>query len=166
MDGSLDRCTSFFSVPLRYDAVVSPCRLFSRGHDHVIETSRVDHYRTPCYHRRIVPLVPTSVGWDDRCISVEVQNRNPSAVLPLPSFTCFWARRCRRSCFPLRLVFGQPATSPSLPLLRPLAEQAVSPSSSTTSRWSLEEDRDKKPSLHRRPWLSSWRCSSPSTGRL
>jgi hypothetical protein len=62
--------------------------------------------------------------------------------------------------------FGQPATSPSLSLLRPLAEQVVSPSSSTTSRRSSGEDREKNPNLHRRPCLSSWRCSSPSVGRL
>jgi hypothetical protein len=46
--------------------------LFSRDHDHVAEASRADHYRAPCCHRRIASLVPTSVGWDDRCISVEV----------------------------------------------------------------------------------------------
>jgi hypothetical protein len=42
---------------------------------------------------------------------------NPSVLLLLPSF-CFRARQCRCSCFPLRLVFGHPATSPSPPLLR------------------------------------------------
>jgi hypothetical protein len=51
-------------------------------------------------------------------------------------------------------------------LLCPLAEQAVSPSSSTTSIRSSEQDREKNPILYRRPWLSSWRRSSPSAGRL
>jgi hypothetical protein len=149
-----------------YDAVASPCHLFSRGHDHVAETSRADHYRALCGNRRIAPLVPTSVGWDDRCILLSYKKGNPSAVLPLPSLACFRPRQCRRSCFPLRLVFGQPATSPSLPLLRPLAEQVISTSSSTTCGRSSEEDREKDLSLHHRPWLSSWRCSSPSVGRL
>jgi hypothetical protein len=149
-------------VPRWYDAVVSPCHLFSRGHDHVVETSRADHYRAPCGNRR----VPTSVSWDDRCVPLNYKKGNPSAVLPLPSLACFRARQCRRSCFsPLRLVFGQPATSPSLTLLRPLTEQAVSPSSLTTSRRSLKKT-EEEPQLQRRPWLNSWRCSSPSVGRL
>jgi hypothetical protein len=50
---------------------------------------------------------------------------SPPVVLPLPSLSCFRARQCSHSCFPLRLVFGHPATSPSLPLLRPLLEQAI-----------------------------------------
>jgi hypothetical protein len=122
---SSDRWTPFFSVPRWYDAVASHCHLFSRHHDHVAETSRADHYRALCGHRQIAPLVPTSVGWDDRCIPLSYKKRNPSTVLPLPSLAYLRARQCRRSCSPLRLVFGQPATSPSPSLLRPLAEQAV-----------------------------------------
>jgi hypothetical protein len=114
-------------VPRWYDAVASPCHLFSRSHDHVVETSRADHYRALCFHCRIAPLIPTSVGWDDRCVPLSYKKGNPSAMLPLPSLTFLRARQCRHSCFPLRLVFGQPATSPSLSLLRPLAEKAVSP---------------------------------------
>jgi hypothetical protein len=111
-----DRWTPFFSVPRWYDAVVSPCHLFSRGHDHVAETSRADHYRAPCGHHWIALLVPTSVGWDDHCILLSYKKRNPSTVLPLPSLAYLRARQCRRSFLPLRLVFGQPAISPS-PLL-------------------------------------------------
>jgi hypothetical protein len=91
---------------------------------------------------------------------------NPPAALLLPSLACLRARLCRRSCFPFRLVFGHPATSPSLPLLRPVTEQAVSSSSSTTSRRSSGEDQEKNPRLHHRPWLSSWTCLSPSVGHL
>jgi hypothetical protein len=45
-----------------------PCHLASRDHDHVTGTSRVDHYRAPCGNRQTTPLVPTLVGWDDRCV--------------------------------------------------------------------------------------------------
>jgi hypothetical protein len=123
----------------------TPCHLFSRGHDHVVETSRANHYRAPCGHRRIAPLVPTSVGWDDRCVPLSYKKGDPPAVLPLLSLACFRARHCRHSCFPLRLVFGQPATSPSLPLLRLLAGQAISPSSSTTSRRSSKKTERRTP---------------------
>jgi hypothetical protein len=64
---SSDRWTTFFSAPRWYDAAASPCHLFTRDHDHVAKTSRVDYYRAPCGNRRIAPLVPTSDGWDDRC---------------------------------------------------------------------------------------------------
>jgi hypothetical protein len=161
----LDRWTPFVSVPRWYDAVALRCHLFSRVHDHIVETSRADHYRAPCSNRRIAPLVPTPVGWDDRWVPLRYKRGNPSAVLQLPSLACFRARQGRRSCFPLA-SFGQPATSPSPLLLRPLIEQAVSPSSSTTSRRSSEEDRGKNLGLHRRPYLNSWRRSSPSIGRL
>jgi hypothetical protein len=147
-----------------YDAVASPCHPFFHGHDHVTETSWADHYRHLCGHHWIAPLVPTSVGWDDRCVLLRYNKGNPPAVLPLPSIAYFRARQYHHSCFPLSLVFSQPATSPSLSLLHPLAEQVVSPSSSTTSRRSSEEDREKNPNLHLRPWLSSWRCSGPSAG--
>jgi hypothetical protein len=70
---------------------------------------------------------------------------NPPAVLPLPSLACFQARQRRHSCFPLRLVFGHPATSPSLPLLHPLAEQVVLLSSSTTSRRSWKKTERRTP---------------------
>jgi hypothetical protein len=65
---SSNRWTPFFSVPRWYDVVASLCHLFSRSHDHVAENSRADHYRAPCGHRRIAPLVPTLVGWDDCCV--------------------------------------------------------------------------------------------------
>jgi hypothetical protein len=132
-------------VPRWYDAVASPCHLFSRDHDHIAETSRAGHYRAPCGNRRIAPLVPTSVGWDDRCILLSYKKGNHSAVLPLPSLACFRARHCRHSCFPLQLVFGQPTTSPSPLSLRPVAEQAVSPSSSSTSRRSSKKTERRTP---------------------
>jgi hypothetical protein len=81
---SLDRWTPLFSVPRWYDAVASPCHLFSLGHDHVAETSRVDHYRAPCGHCQIALLVPILVGWDDRCVPLRYKKGNPPAVLPLP----------------------------------------------------------------------------------
>jgi hypothetical protein len=105
------------------------------------------------------------LGWPLR-FHWGIKKGNPPAVLLLPSLAKFRARQCRRSCFPLRLVFGHPATSPSMSLLRPVTEQAASLSSLTTSRRSSEEDWEKNPSLHRQPCLSSWRRSSPSTGRL
>jgi hypothetical protein len=55
-------------VPRWYDVVASPCDLFSCDHDHVVETSRADHYRAPYGNRWIAPRAPTSVGWDDRCV--------------------------------------------------------------------------------------------------
>jgi hypothetical protein len=45
-------------------------------------------------------------------------------MLPLPSLAVFELDIAAALVFPLRLVFGQPATSSSLLLLRPLAEQA------------------------------------------
>jgi hypothetical protein len=132
-------------VPRWYDAVASPCHLVSRDHDHVAETSWADHYRAPCGNRRIAPLVPTSDGWDDRCAPLSYKKGNPSVVLPLPSLTCFRARCCRHSCSPLRLAFGHPTTSPSPLLLRPLTEQAVSPSSSTTYRRSWKKTERRTP---------------------
>jgi hypothetical protein len=143
---SSDRWTPFVSVPRWYDAVALPRHFFSRDHDHVVETSRADHYRAPCGNRQITLVVPTSVGWEDGCVPLSYKKGNPPAVLPLPSLSCFQTRQCRHSCLSLRLVFGQPATSPSLSLLRPRIEQVVSPSSSTTSKRSLEEGREKNPS--------------------
>jgi hypothetical protein len=86
----------FVSVPRSYDTVASPCHLFSRDHDHIVETSRADHYRAPCGNRRIAPLVPTSVAWDDRCVPLSYKKGNPSAVLPLTSLACFRVCRCFR----------------------------------------------------------------------
>jgi hypothetical protein len=151
---SSDRWTPFFSVPRWYDVVASHCHLFSRDHDHVVETSRADHYRAPCGNHRIAPLAPTPHGWDDRCVPLSYKKGNPPAVLPLPSLVCFRIRQNRRSCFPLRLVFGQPATSPSPLLLRSLAKQVVLPASSMTYRRSGEKT-EKEPHLHCRPCLSS-----------
>jgi hypothetical protein len=74
---SSDRWTPFFSVPQWYDAVATLCHLFSRGNNHVIETSRVDHYRAPCGHRRIAQLVPTLVGWDDHCVPLSYKKGKP-----------------------------------------------------------------------------------------
>jgi hypothetical protein len=132
-------------VPRWYDVVASPCHLFSRDHDHVAETSRVDHYRAPCGNRRITLLVPTSVGWDDRCVPLSYKKGNPPAVLQLPSLAYFRARQCRRSCFLLRLVLVNP----------PLAHPVVA----SPTHWAsclavfvddlqkkLEEDREKNPS--------------------
>jgi hypothetical protein len=118
----------------------------SRNPDHVAETSRADHYLAPCGNRRIALLVPTSDDWDDRCTPLSYKKGNPSAVLPLTSLTCFRARCCRHSWFSLRLVFGQPATSPSPLLLHPLAKQVVSPSSSTTSIEARKKTERRTPS--------------------
>jgi hypothetical protein len=104
----LDSWTPFVSTPRWYDAIASPYHLFSCDHDHVVETSRADHYRAPCGNRQIALLVPTSVGWDDRCVPLSYKKGNPSAMLPLLSLACFRARQCRHSCFPLRLVLVNP----------------------------------------------------------
>jgi hypothetical protein len=64
---------------------------------------------------------------------------SPPVVLPLPSLAYLWAQQHRRSLSFLRLVFGHPATSPSLPLLRPLPEQVVC----HLRRQPLEEAREK-----------------------
>jgi hypothetical protein len=95
-------------VPRWYDAVVSPCHLFSRDHDHVAETSQADHYRAPCGNRRIAPVVPTSVGWDDCCIPLSYKKGNPSAVLPLLSLACFELDSVASLVFPIRLVLVNP----------------------------------------------------------
>jgi hypothetical protein len=95
-------------VPRWYDAVASPYHLFSRDHDHVVETSRADHYRAPCGNRWFAPRAPTSVGWDDRCVSGAIKGRNPSAVWPLPSLACLRVRQCRHSYFSLWLVLANP----------------------------------------------------------
>jgi hypothetical protein len=163
---SSDRWTPSFSVPRWYDAVASLCHLFSRGNDHVVETSRAHHYRAPCCHRRIAPLVLTSVGWDDRCAPLRYKREALPRCCHYQVSPAFELDSAATLCFSLQLVFGQPPTSPSLLLLRPLTEQAVPPSSSTTSRGSSKEDREKDPNRHCRPWLRSWRCSSPSAGRL
>jgi hypothetical protein len=102
---SSDRWAPSFSVPRWYDAIASPCHLSSRGHDHVVETSQADHYRAPCGNHRITPLVPTSVGWYDRCIPLSYKKGNPSAALPFPSLACFQAWHCCHSCF-----FSPPAS--------------------------------------------------------
>jgi hypothetical protein len=98
-------------VPRWYDAVASPCHLFSHDHDHVAETSRADHYRAPCGNRRIAPLaLPQSVRMT---VSFRwtIKRETLSQGLPLPSLACLRARHCRRSCLSLRLVFGQPTPS-------------------------------------------------------
>jgi hypothetical protein len=102
--------------------LASPCHLFSRDHDHVAETSQADHYRASCGNRRIAPLVPTSDGWDDRCVSLSYKKGNPLAVLLLPSLACFRICQYRRSCFPLRLALANP------PLAHPRCCFAHSPS--------------------------------------
>jgi hypothetical protein len=60
----------FNATMVRHRSVSLPS-LF-RGDDYVAKTSQVDHYRAPCGHRRIASLLPTSVGWDDCRVSVEV----------------------------------------------------------------------------------------------
>jgi hypothetical protein len=145
--------------------LASPSHLFSRGHDHVAETSRADHYRAPCGHYRIAPLVPTSVGWDDCCISVEVYKGNPSTALLLPSLACFRAHQCRRSCFPLQLVLANP------PLAHFCHCSAHSPSKLSAVfvdnlQKKLRRRPREEPQLSSLTWLSSWRCLSPSAGRL
>jgi hypothetical protein len=126
-------------VPRWCGTVASPYHLFSCGHDHVVETSRDDHYRAPCGHRRITPLVPTSVGWDDHCVPLSYKNGNPSVVLPLPSLACFRARQCLRSCFPLRLVL----VNPPLAHLCRCSAHSLSKLFSRLRRQSPEEARKK-----------------------
>jgi hypothetical protein len=122
---SSDRWTPFFSVPRWYDAVASHCHLFSRDHDHVAETSRADHYRAPCGNCRIAPLAPTSDGWDDRCVPLSYKKGKPLRGVAIAKSRLLSNWSYHRSCFPLRLVFGHPATNPSPLLLRSLTEQAV-----------------------------------------
>jgi hypothetical protein len=145
--------TPFVSVPRWYDAAASPCHLVSRDHDHVVETSRADHYRASCGYRRIAMLVPTSVGCDDRCVPLSYKKRNPSAVLPLLSLTWFRARQCHRCCFPLQLVL---VTPPLARLCRCVAHTS-SKLFSCLRRQPPEEARKKterRTQLHRRPCLS------------
>jgi hypothetical protein len=139
---SSDRWIPFFSVPRWYDAVASPCHLFSRGHDHVAETSRADHYRAPCGHRRITPLVPTSVGWDDRCVSVEVYKEKPSRGVVITKSRLLSSSTVSPLLFPLRLVLANPplahlchcsAHSPSK-LFRRLRRQPLEEAQKKTER--------------------------------
>jgi hypothetical protein len=132
-------------VPRWYDAVASPCHLFSRDHDHVAETSQADHYRAPCGNRRIAPLVPTSVSWDDRCIPLSYKKGNPPACCNCQVSPAFEPGIVAALVFP-SASFCQPATSPSLSLLRPGIEPAVYPSSSTTSRRSSKKTERRTPS--------------------
>jgi hypothetical protein len=161
----LDRWTPFISVPRWYDAVASPCHIFSCDHDHVVETSRADHYRAPYGNRRITPLVPTSVDWDDRCVPLSYKKGNPSAVLPLPSLACFRARQCRRSYFSPPASFGQPASSSSPLLLRPSLSKLFHRLRRPPPEESWKETERRTPA-HRRPCPRSWRRLSPSVGRL
>jgi hypothetical protein len=126
-------------VPRWYDAVATPCHLFSRDHDHVDETSRPDHYRAPCGNLGMAPLVPTSVGWDDRCVPLSYKKGNPSAVLPLLSLACFELDSVASLVFPLRLVLA------NLPLAHLCHCSAHSPSMlfSRLHRQPPEEARKK-----------------------
>jgi hypothetical protein len=105
---SSDRWTPSFSVPRWYDAVASLCHLFSRGNDHVVETSRAHHYRAPCCHRRIAALVLTSVGWDDRCAPLRYKREALPRCCHYQVSPAFELDSAATLCFSLRLVFGQP----------------------------------------------------------
>jgi hypothetical protein len=165
MVNSSDRWTPFVLVPWWYDIVASHCHLFSCNHDHVVKTSRADRYRAPCGNRRIAPLVPTSDGWDDCCAPLSYKKGNPTAVLLLPSLACFRIWQYRRSYFPLRLVLANPPLAHSRCCFAHSPGKLFShlrrPPPEEVGRRPREEPR-----LHRRPCLSSWRCSSPSVGRL
>jgi hypothetical protein len=89
-----------------------------RGHDHVAETSRADHYRAPCCHHRIALLVLTSVGWDDRCVPLRYKGGALPRGCHYQVSPAFELDNAGALCFSLQLVFGQPATSSPLPLLR------------------------------------------------
>jgi hypothetical protein len=67
--------------------------------------------------------------------------------------------------FPSTCFFGQTATKQSPLSALFLAKQVLPLSSSAASRRSSEQDREKNPSLHRQPWLISWKCSSHFAGR-
>jgi hypothetical protein len=119
-----DHWTPFFSVPRWYDAVASPCHLFSCDHDHVVETSRADRYRAPCGNRRIAPPVPSSVGWDDRCVPLGYIKEKPSRGVAIAKSRLPSNLAVSPLLFSPSASFGQPATHPFLPLLHPLVEQA------------------------------------------
>jgi hypothetical protein len=117
--------------PIRFSAtmvrlVASPFHLFSRDHDHVVETSRADRYRAPCGNRRIASLVPTSVGWDDRCVPLGYIKEKPFRGVAIAKSRLLSSSTVSPLLFFPPASFCQPATSPSLLLLRPPAEQAVS----------------------------------------
>jgi hypothetical protein len=161
----LDYWTPFVSVPRWYDAVASPCHLFSRDHDHVIETSRADPYRAPCGNRWIAPRAPTSVGWDDRCVPLGYKKEKPFRGVAIAKSRRVRVRQCHHSYFSLRLVLANPL------LVHLCCCFTHSPSKlvSRLRRPPPEEARRRpkeEPRLHRRPCPSSWRCSSPSAGCL
>jgi hypothetical protein len=161
---SLDRWTPFVSVPRWYDAIALPCHLFSRDHDHVVATSWADHYRAPCGNRWIAPRAPTSVGWDDCCVPWGYKMGKPSCNVAIAKSRLLSSSTVSPLLLP-RLVLANPllvhlyccfAHSPSNPVShrrRPPPEEA--------RRRPKEEPR-----LHRRPCPRSWRCLSPSAGRL
>jgi hypothetical protein len=122
---SSDHWTPFFSVSRWYDAVASHCHLFSRDHDDVAETSQADHYRAPRRNRQIAPLAPTSDGWDDHCVPLSYKKKKPFRGVSIAKTRQISSSIVSPLLFSPSPSFGQPATSPSLPLLRPLAKQDV-----------------------------------------
>jgi hypothetical protein len=132
-------------VPRWYDAVASPCHLFSRGHNHVAETSRADHCRAPCDHRRIAPLVPTSVGWDDRCVPLSYKKGKPFRGVAIAKSRLLSSSTVSPLLVSPSASFGQPATSPSPLLLRPRRASYLAVFVDNLQK-KLEEDREKNPS--------------------
>jgi hypothetical protein len=152
-------------VPQWYDAVASPCHLFSHDHDHIVETSRSDHYRAPCGNNWTALLVPTSVGWDDRCVPLSYKRETLPRCCHCQVSPAFELDSVAALVFPLWLVLANP----------PLAHLhhcfAYSPRKlfHRLCRRPPEEVRRRSkegPQRHRRPWLNSWRCSCPSIGHL
>jgi hypothetical protein len=88
--------------------------------------------------------LPQSVGMTVVFL-LRYKKGNPSAVCYCQVSPIFELDIAAALVFPLRLVFGQPATSPSPLLLHPLIEQAVLLSSLTTSRRSSKKTERRTP---------------------
>jgi hypothetical protein len=160
----LDRWTPFVSVPRWYDDVPSPCHLFSRDHDHVVETSRADYYRAPCGNRWIAQRAPTSVGWDDRCIPLGYKKGKPFRGVAIAK-----SRLLSSSTVSPLILSSARLANPLLVPSLPCSTHSPSKLVSRLHRPPLEKDRRRpkeEPRLHRQPCPRSWRSSSPSVGRL
>jgi hypothetical protein len=128
-----------------YDAVASPSHLFSRDHDHVVETSRADHYRAPCGKCRIAPLaLPQSVG-----MTVAFRRTIKRETL-LRCFHCqvspaFELNRVAAFLF-LRLALVNPPPSPTSAIASPTQRASCFTVFVDHLQKKFEEDREKNPS--------------------
>jgi hypothetical protein len=152
-------------VPRWYDVVASPCHLFSRDHDHVVETSRADRYRAPCGNSWIAPLVPTSVGWDDHCVPLGYKKEKAFRGVANAKSRLLSSSTVSPLLFFLQLVLANQL----LAQLRCCSTHSLNKLVSRLRRPPLEEARRRpkeESRLHRRPCPSSSRCSSPSARRF